>query len=77
MAILLDLSLPGLHGHDLYEVIRVERPGGAASALYTYAQVGDRNADLLSPLAGGLVLAAYAAVLAAVGYLVSTRREVA
>ncbi|MHB1223567.1 MAG: response regulator [Gemmatimonadaceae bacterium] len=25
-AILLDLSLPGIHGHDLYEVIRVERP---------------------------------------------------
>lgn len=26
VAILLDLSLPGLHGHDLYEAIRVERP---------------------------------------------------
>lgn len=25
-AILLDLSLPGLHGHDLFEVVRDERP---------------------------------------------------
>lgn len=26
VAILLDLSLPGVHGHDVYEAIRVERP---------------------------------------------------
>ncbi|WP_153502788.1 ABC transporter permease [Cumulibacter manganitolerans] len=57
---------------DVYRML----PGGAASALYTYAQVGDRNTDLLSPVGGGLLLAAYAAVLALVGYLVSTRREV-
>lgn len=51
-------------------------PGGAASALYTYADVGGPTGDLLSPIAGGLLLAGYATLLAGIAYLVSTRREV-
>lgn len=51
-------------------------PGGAASALYTYAQPGVAEPNLLEPLAGGLLLGGYALVLAAVAYAVSTRREV-
>ena len=42
----------------------------------TYSDIPGFESDLLTPLAGGLVLAAYAAVLAALGYLLSTRREV-
>ncbi len=51
-------------------------PGGAASALYTYAQPGVSSRNLLEPIAGGLLLTGYAVVLAAVAYFVSTRREV-
>ncbi|GAB3297641.1 ABC transporter permease [Epidermidibacterium keratini] len=51
-------------------------PGGAASALYTYAQPGYTEPNLLEPVAGGLLLGGYAVVLAAIAYAVSTRREV-
>lgn len=57
---------------DVYKFL----PGGAAAALYTYAEVGGPTGNLLSPLAGGLLLTAYAALLAGTAYLVSTRREV-
>lgn len=57
---------------DVYRLL----PGGAAAALYTYAQNPGMELTLLTPLGGGLLLAAYAAVLAAIGYVISTRREV-
>lgn len=52
-------------------------PGGAAAAMYTYTDVpGAGGAEYLSPIAGGLVLTAYAVVLAGLAYVFSTRREV-
>lgn len=51
-------------------------PGGAAAAMYTYAQPGSTDLDQLSPVGGGLLLAAYAVVLAGIAYAVSTKREV-
>lgn len=52
-------------------------PGGAAAAMYTYTDVpGPGGTEYLSPIVGGLVLTGYAAVLAVLAYLFSTRREV-
>lgn len=51
-------------------------PGGAAAAMYTYTDVPGTDADFLSPLAGGLLLTAYAVLLAGLAYVFSTRREV-
>ena len=51
-------------------------PGGAAAAMYTYTELPGQSTDYLSPVAGGLVLAVYALVLAGLAYVFSTRREV-
>lgn len=51
-------------------------PGGAAAAMYTYTDVPGSGTEYLPPVAGGLVLAAYAVVLAGLAYVFSTRREV-
>lgn len=51
-------------------------PGGAAAAMHTYTDLPGSGAEYLTPVAGGLVLTAYAVVLAVLAYLFSTRREV-
>ena len=51
-------------------------PGGAAAAMYTYTEIPGQGTDYLAPVAGGLVLTAWALVLAGLAYLFSTRREV-
>lgn len=57
---------------DVYKFL----PGGAGSSLYTYAQVPGAETNLLPPVVGGILLAGYALLLAALGYFFTTRREV-
>lgn len=57
---------------DIYRFL----PGGASSALYTYAQQSTSTINLLTPVQGGLLLVAYGVVFAVIALFVSTRREV-
>ncbi|MFV0532415.1 MAG: hypothetical protein ACK5MR_02025 [Cumulibacter sp.] len=52
-------------------------PGGAAAAMYTYADIpGAGGIEYLAPVAGGFILAGYAVVVGALAYVLSSRREV-